>query len=137
MSQEGTADPQAMFAELNRGGIAAISRAFVERFFDAAVVWEGIDDAPDRGPFRGRSEVLNHLRSWCAALDAFRIEPEEVIDAGERIVIVHRSHGIMRGSNAEVSRTFASVSEMRNGRILTHSQYRRRSEALEAVGLAD
>jgi ketosteroid isomerase-like protein len=127
---------QRMFAEINRGGQAAISPAFVERYFAADVVWEGMDDAPDRGPFHGRDEVLAHLRSWFQTLDAFRSEPEEIIDAGERIVIVHRSHGIMRGSNAEVDLRFASVSELRDGRIVAHKQYRRRAEALDAVGPA-
>jgi len=126
-----------MFAELNRGGQAAVTPAFVERHFDAEVVWEGMDDAPDRGPFRGREEVLLHLRSWFETLDAFRSEPEEIIEVGERIVIVHHSHGIMRGSNAEVDLRFASVSDLRDGRIASHKQYRRRAEALEAVGFAE
>ena len=136
MSREGVETAETMFAELNRGGIAAISPAFVERFFDSDVAWEGMDGAPDRGPFHGRAEVLEHLRSWVQTLDAFRSEPEEIIDAGERIVIVHRSHGILRGSNADVDLRFASVSEISDGRIISHKQYRRRAEALEAAGLA-
>jgi ketosteroid isomerase-like protein len=125
-----------MFDRLNRGGQAGVSMAFVERFFDAAVVWEGMDEAPDRGPFRGRDELLAHIRSWFETLAAFRSEPEEIIDAGERFVVVHHSHGILKGSNAEVDMRFASVSEVRDGRIISHKQYRHRAEALEAVGLA-
>ncbi len=137
MSQEGVEKAELMFAELNRRGVAAISPAFLERFFDADVVWEGMDGAPDMGPFHGRAEVLDHLRSCFQALDAFRSEPEEIIDAGERIVIVHRSHGILRASNAEIDVRFASVSLCREGRIASHKQYRRRAEALEAAGLGE
>jgi ketosteroid isomerase-like protein len=135
MSPASVEAAERMFAEINRGGQAAISPAFVERYFDADVVWEGIDDAPDRGPFHGRDEVLAHLRSWFGTLDAFRSEPEEIIDAGERIVILHRSHGILRGSNAEVDLRFASVSEVRDGRIVSHKQYRRPADAFKAAGL--
>ena len=126
-----------MFAELNRGGIAVLSPAFVEKFFGTDVVWEGMDDAPDRGPFHGRDEVLDHLRSWFLTLDAFRSESEEIIQAGEKVVIVHHSHGILRSSNAEVDLRFASVSELRDGRIVAHKQYRRRGEAIEATVLTE
>jgi ketosteroid isomerase-like protein len=104
---------------------------------DADVVWEGMDDAPDRGPFRGRAEVLAHMRSWFETLDAFRSEPEEIVDAGEKVLVVHHSHGIPKGSHAEVDLRFASVSQVRDGRMVWHKQYRHRAEALEVVGLTE
>jgi ketosteroid isomerase-like protein len=137
MSQANVENAERLFDQVNRDGQAAVSAAFVEEVFDANIVWEGIDDAPDRGPFRGRNEVLAHIRSWFETLDAFRSEPEEIIDAGEKVVIMHHSHGILKGSNAEVDMRFASVSEFRDGRIVSHKQYRHRAEALDAVGLGE
>ena len=123
---------QAMFAELNRGGVDAISPAFVERYFDADVVWQSAGG--DARPLRGRAQVLEQLRSWGLAMDAFRSEPEEIIDAGELIVAVHHAHGVMRGSNAELDVRYASVSLVRDRVIVSRRQYRRLEEALAAAG---
>jgi ketosteroid isomerase-like protein len=133
MSRDNVEVTERMFDQINRGGEAGFSVAFAEEFFDADVVWEGMDDAPDRGPFRGRAEVLAHMRSWFETLDAFRSEPEEIIDAGEKVLVVHHSHGILKGSNAEVELRFASVSQVRDGRMVWHKQYRHSAEALEAA----
>jgi ketosteroid isomerase-like protein len=101
------------------------------------VVWEGADDSLDRGPFRGREEVLAHVRSWMATLDAFRSEPEEIIDAGEKVVVAQRSHGILKGSNTEVDVRFATVWKIRDGKVVSHKQFRHLAEALKAVGLTE
>jgi ketosteroid isomerase-like protein len=136
MSQGNVEIIERLFDAVNSLGQTGDLAALVDEFFDADVVWEGVDEAPDRGPFCGRDQVLSHIRSWGETLDAFRSEPEEIIDAGEKVVVVQRSHGILKGSNAEVGLRFASVSELRQGRIVSLKQYRHRAEALEAVGLA-
>ena len=91
----------------------------------------------NRGPFRGREKLLAHLRSWMATLDAFRTEPEEIIDAGERVVVAQRSHGILKGSNTEIDQHFATVWEIRDGKVVSHKQYRYLAGARKAVGLGE
>jgi ketosteroid isomerase-like protein len=137
MSQENVDFAERIFDQFNRMCQAGDPAAFVDEFFDSAVVWEGIDDAPDRGPFRGREAVIAHLRSWLETLGAFRSEPEEVIDAGDKVVVVQRSHGILKGSNAEVGLRFATVYAVRDARVVSVKQYRHRDEALKAVGLRE
>lgn len=137
MSQQNVESTERFLDAFNRLGQTGDPGALFDEYFDADVVWEGIDDAPDRGPFLGREEVLAHMRSWLQTLDAFRTEPEEIIDAGEYVVVVQRSHGILKGSNAEVDLRFASVTEVRDGRVVAHKRYRHRAEALEAIGLRE
>jgi ketosteroid isomerase-like protein len=137
VSQENVEIVRRGFDAFNRLGQVGDLAALIDEFYDADVVWEGADDAPDRGPFRGRDEVLAHVRSWSETLDAFRSEPEEIVDAGEKVVVVQYSHGILKGSNAEVGVRFASVWEVRGGRIVSVKQYQHRAEALKAVGLEE
>jgi len=134
MSQANVEIIERLFAAFNRRDDLA---ALVNQFFDPTVVWEGIDDALDRGPHRGREELLAHLRSSMATLDAFRTEPEEIIDAGENVVVAQRSHGVLKGSNTEVDQRFAIVWEIRDGKVVSHKQYRHLAQALKAVGLEE
>jgi len=137
VSQENVEIVERLFRGVNRRGHAADLDALVDEYFDPTVVWEGVDESLDRGPFRGRVEVLAHIRSWMETLDAFRSEPEQIIDAGENVVVVQRSHGILKGSNAEVETRFASVWGMRDRKVVSHKQYQHLAEALKAAGLEE
>jgi ketosteroid isomerase-like protein len=134
VSHENVEIVERLFGAFNSRGPDELP-ALVDEFFDATVVWVGADDALDRGPFRGRKEVLSHIRSWMATLDAFRAEAEEIVDAGDTVVVTQRSHGVLKGSGAEVEVRFASVWEIRDGKVVSHEQYRHLAEALKAVGL--
>jgi uncharacterized protein len=70
--------------------------------------------------------------------DEFHTEPNEFIDAGDRIVVVGRWIGKGKGSGIEVEQPTAHVFTLSNGRVVRwefgHSD---RREALEAVGLSE
>ena len=70
--------------------------------------------------------------------DEFHTEPDEFIDAGDRIVVVGRWIGKGKGSGIEVEQPTAHVFTLSNGRVvrweLGHAD---RREALEAAGLSE
>ena len=70
--------------------------------------------------------------------DEFRTEPQEFIDAGNRIVVVGRWVGKGKGSGLEVQQPTVHVFTLRNGRVVRWEfGHTNRREALAAVGLSE
>jgi ketosteroid isomerase-like protein len=67
--------------------------------------------------------------------DNLRLEPEELIDAGDRVVAVQRLSGRAKGSGIETELRFAVVYTISGGKIVRGREYMTREQALEAIGL--
>ena len=70
-------------------------------------------------------------------MEAFRemwIEPEEFIDAGDKLVVPVRFGGQARHTGIELEFTFVHVWTMRDGKSIRMDVFETRREALEAVG---
>jgi ketosteroid isomerase-like protein len=65
------------------------------------------------------------------------LRPVELIDLGERVVIL--ADGQMRGqaSGVPLAQAFALVSTLKDGRLIRHQEYYDHAEALEAAGLRE
>ena len=63
------------------------------------------------------------------------MEPEEFLDADQRVVAFVRQRTIGQGSGAALEREDAMVFEVRDGKIVRLDYYNDRAEALKAVGL--
>jgi ketosteroid isomerase-like protein len=71
------------------------------------------------------------------AWDERRLEPEEFIDAGDRVVVLVREFRRGRGSGIELETDTAVVFEVRDGRVVRIQGYMDRAEALEAAGIQE
>jgi len=71
------------------------------------------------------------------AFDDVRLSVEELIDAGDRVVVVLRLHGRVRGSTQEVEMSETHVLTMRDGKVTEIHEYQTKAEALKAVGLEE
>jgi len=98
-----------------------------------------IEDAlDDRGPMHGKEAVRDYLRDWLDMFDDFKVEPVELIDAGEdQVVGVLRVSGRAKLSGVETDLTYAVVYTIRDGKIARGREYATRKEALEAAGLRE
>jgi len=94
-------------------------------------------DIPDRGDYRGHPGFGLWLREWGAAWAEWSLEPEEFIDAGDRVIIVAHMRAKGRGSGVEVDRQDALVYELRDSKIGRVDYYNNKVQALEAVGLSE
>ena len=94
-------------------------------------------DIMDAGEYRGRSGVERWLEDWSSAWLEFSMDPEEFIDAGERVVFLFRMTATGRGSGVKVERQDAMVFEVRDGMVVRLDYYNNRQQALKAVGLAE
>ena len=91
------------------------------------------EDLVVRGPdgIRQRFEIEDN-EIW----DEHRIEPQEVIDAGDRVVVLQREYQRSR-SGVELVIDTASILDLRGGRIVRMQGYMDRAAALEAAGLSE
>ena len=104
--------------------------------YDADFEWRQRPDAVEPGSHRGAS-VGPALRELFEVWENYRIEAEEYIDAGDRIVVVGRARGTARGSGMELDHSICFVWTVRNGKLASFQTVRDRGAALEAVGLRE
>jgi ketosteroid isomerase-like protein len=84
---------------------------------------------------RGSSEIVQLYESEADAWDRQRIDPERLIEAGDRVVVFQREHQRGRSSGLELVDETASVIDLRDGRVVRIQGYMDRAAALAAVGL--
>ena len=94
-------------------------------------------DIMDAGEYRGRAGVARWLEDWGTAWSEFSMEPEEFLDAGERVVAVIRMRARGRGSSVQVERQDALVFEVHDGKIARTDYFNNRQQALDAAGLTE
>jgi ketosteroid isomerase-like protein len=92
-------------------------------------------DIMDAGEYRGHDGFGRWLEDWAAAWSQYTMEPEEFIDAGERVIafILQKTTG--HGSGIALERHDAMVFAVRDAKIVRLDYYNSRKLALEAVGL--
>jgi ketosteroid isomerase-like protein len=87
------------------------------------------------GSFRGREAGRAYLGEWFEHFDDLTVETLDLIDAGnERIVVWVRISGRSTGSGIEPPPAyFATVVELRDGKIARAAEYQTLEEAVDAA----
>jgi uncharacterized protein len=92
----------------------------------------------DRGPMHGKDAVRAYVQDWLDMFDDFKVEPVELIDAGEdQVIAVLRNSGRAKLSGVEIDLTYAVVFTTRDGKIARGREYWTKEQALEAAGLRE
>ena len=129
MSQENVERVRAVYECMARGDFRASADHLAPGF-----EWEQLRGAVEPGSHRGAGVGLALGRIF-EVYENLRIEAEECIDAGEKVVVVARIHGKARGSGMQLDEQFAFVWTVRDDKPARMEQYASRREALQAVGL--
>jgi ketosteroid isomerase-like protein len=135
MSEENVEVVKVAYEAFARGGLDR----YMEHFTDDVVYRTRRDDpsAAESGPIRGKDAMRAWLQDWIDMFDGFRMEPVELIDAGEdTVVVVERFGGRAKLSGVETDQTIGDVVTIRNGKIARGHEYPTREQALEAAGAA-
>jgi ketosteroid isomerase-like protein len=98
--------------------------------------WQQHAEAVEPGAHRGPA-IGGALEKIFEVYGDFRIEPEEYLDAGDKVVVLGRSRGTARGSGMELDQRFAFVWTVRDGKLARIEVYADRRDALEAAGLRE
>jgi ketosteroid isomerase-like protein len=87
--------------------------------------------------YRGREAAFAAYRAWVESWEDYRREPREVVDLGDRILILLRESGRGKGSGVPVEASLAMLLTFRSGRVVRHREFSDWQQALEAVGLTE
>ena len=134
MSQENVEIARRGLLALERGGVDAAAK-----FWHPEITWRAIEGAPDDvGEMHGIEAARRYVEDWFDTFDNFRSEPEELIAVGDdqMVAVVHIS-GRAKASGIETELRYASVSTVRDGKIVRVREYATKGEALKAVGLSE
>jgi ketosteroid isomerase-like protein len=128
-------------AEAELEVVRGIYRAFAERRFPGEAMSEDIEwktnpDLPDADTYRGIRAVRRFFADWVAGWAEVRNDVEELIDVGDRVVVLIKDRARRHDSDAEVELMSGSVWELREGAIVRAEFFRNRDEALEAGGVS-
>src|SRR6476620_5669896 len=83
--------------------------------------------------YRGREGVAEQVRDWAGTWDDWEWEIEELIDCGDRVLMVMRESGRGRGSGVHVVQQTFFVYALRDGQIVRVTILVDRAQALEAA----
>jgi ketosteroid isomerase-like protein len=111
MSQENVEVVQRAFAyELYGRG----DRAEAEAIFDPHVVMNPVEE----GPSYGLDAIRDNFEHWKDAWDTLEVTVEELIDAGDRVLLTAHHLGRGRASGVEVDTRLYSVYTLRDGKVV-------------------
>ena len=131
MSQENVETVRASYDAQARGDLeAALAAADPEiEVYD--------HDILDAREYRGVEGVLHWQADWEGSWETWRWEPEDFIEAGDRVVAILRVRAKGRHSGVEVERVDAAVFTFAHNKVVRLDYYNDRSQALKAVGLEE
>jgi ketosteroid isomerase-like protein len=127
--------------EIVRGIYGAFDRADFEaalKSIDHEVVWDLTHHSwPGQDQYVGHEGIVEVLAEWMGAFEDYKVEAEQFLDAGDRVVVVQHEVARHKGSDSGIDRRTASIWTLRDGRTLRIDNYLDVPDALEAAGLSD
>jgi ketosteroid isomerase-like protein len=113
---------------------------YIREFFAPEIVFEsgGTEGFSIEGTPRGHDGIKRFYESWLDVMEDVRVEPVEIIDADDRVIVPVRLTGRMRhtGMRTPTGTAFVHALTLRRGKIVRLQMYRDRAEALAEAGVA-
>jgi ketosteroid isomerase-like protein len=126
--------------EVVRRAIEAYGRDGLEgslRYYHPEIEWTSTGDFIEPATYVGHDGLRHYLGSMEAEFEGLRIEPVELIDAGENVVSSVRISGRGKTSGAPVALMLVSVGSLRDGMVYRVRNYPDMAAARAAAGLSD
>jgi ketosteroid isomerase-like protein len=99
--------------------------------YSSAMIWSWSDEWPDiHGTYTDPLEASQVMGEWLSQWEDWRVEAEDFVPVGAKIVVLARYHGIGRESGAEIETRGAHVWTMRDGSAVGIMVFRDRDRAL-------
>jgi ketosteroid isomerase-like protein len=112
--------------------------AFDMSLLDPDVIYED-ETLPDHigEAYRGHEGIVRAAQRWIEPFEWLLVELEQIIEAGDCLVSIHRTRSKARHSGIEFEAPVAYVWAFRGGRIIHFKSFREPDEALQAAGLSE
>jgi ketosteroid isomerase-like protein len=132
VSQESIELVQNVYARWGKGDFLGAADLFDPSF--AYVISAGF---PDNGTYAGLERVAAFLRDWLASWASVTMDAEEVLAAGERVVVAVRQESVGRGSGVRGEFRYFHVWTFRGKRAVRLDAVRDRAEALDLAARSE
>jgi uncharacterized protein len=119
----------------NRAGLGELEGAFTS--YDADIRFEEDPKLPEAGTYEGVEAVRSYFVRFLESFEDYRFEIEQVLDAGDKVLVFNCQRGRGKGSGAPVEMHNAWLFVLREGKITKIRPYWDRAEALTAAGLSE
>jgi ketosteroid isomerase-like protein len=140
MSQENVEVVRRAYEAFNRWGVQPARRRRnpeMPPLLHPEIEFHTYANVPEPGVYCGREAVIEYHEAVFGQFESIRIEVEELLPAGDSVVIVSRQHTVPKGSKREVVQHVVEVWTIRDGLLAVRKPFATRAEALEAVGLSE
>jgi ketosteroid isomerase-like protein len=88
-------------------------------------------------PYRGLEGFAQGWREWLQAWTSYRIDVEDFVDVGDRVVVLVRAEARTARGDVLMHHTPGAIYTIKDGKVASIHFYFDRSEALEAAGLSE
>jgi ketosteroid isomerase-like protein len=96
--------------------------------------WRPLESSPAAGGvYRGHEQVRRYVEDWLGTFDDLRLDLEEPMEVGNRVVAVVHGHGRGRASGLQLANHFCQVWTVRDGAAVGMEEYATREQALAEV----
>jgi ketosteroid isomerase-like protein len=119
---------QATIAAFNGGGIEAALQ-----YLDDEIEWVGPPEWLEKHLYEGHDGMREIAGYWTESFDEYRLEADEFIDAGERVVVLAHQRGRLKGG-APIEDKISYVWTLRDGKAVHVQVYFTWEQALAEVG---
>jgi ketosteroid isomerase-like protein len=101
------------YEALNRGDLSVVLE-----LLHPDIAWHEPGDSPEAGTYQGRDSFERFFRGWIDSFDGFQVEPEQVVERGDKLIAVVHQSGRGRASGIRVDARLAHVWTVRDGRAV-------------------
>ena len=102
--------------------------------FDEKIEWTEAEGFPYGGTYRGGEAILqNVFMKLATEWTDFKAEPNELLDAGERIIALGNYSGSYKQTGKSMNVPFAHVWALENGKVTNFVQYTDTLKVSEAL----
>jgi ketosteroid isomerase-like protein len=116
------------YAAFNRGDFDAVVGLVAPGF-----VLQDRDEVPDPRTYRGLDAALEAFVATSDGFDDYLVEPVEMIDGGDWVVVVARQSGVGKVSGARVEGEVSHLWRLEDGKAVGLHGFSTRDEALAAA----
>jgi ketosteroid isomerase-like protein len=124
--------------EIVRRIMAAFERGDIDAqldLLDPDVELREWPEGPDPGTYRGHAGALRAAASWSEAWEWLENDVDEIVEAGDRVLVCGRTRAKGKGSAVEVTIDAYNVYTLREGKVTKLEFFTTREPAFRAAGL--
>ena len=125
------------YESFNRWGVDPSLGLGDEHLLHPEVEFHTYPNSPEAGIYRGPAAVIEYNQRLFGQFESIRVEVEELVPAGDRVVVISRQHAVGRTGHTPIDVQVVEVWTIRDGLLAERHSFSTLAEALEAVGLRE